>query len=75
MPKHSEAAIAGYLINIDGIPGEELETGPMGSQYTWQPVMEPASIKLGYPVQASELTYQLDIAIWKAGRGPFSGRE
>ena len=74
MPKKPENAIAGYLVNSDGIPGSYLTHGPMGAQYTWQPVMEPTSIKLGYPVKASELAYQLDIAIWKAGRGPFPGR-
>ena len=75
MSKQPESAIAGYLVNIDGIPSNNLAHGPMGAQYTWEPVMEPTGIKLGYPVKASELTYQLDIAIWKAGRGPFPGRE
>ena len=75
MPKQPERAIAGYLVNTDGIPADNRDAAPMADQYTWQPVMKPTAIKLGYPVQASELTYQLDIAIWKAGRGPFPGRE
>jgi len=75
MPKQPERAIAGYLVNIDGIPANNRNAAPVADQYTFTPVMEPALVKLGYPVQASELTYQLDIAIWKAGRGPFPGRE
>lgn len=31
----------------------------------------PASIKLGYPITVKELRYQIQIGIWKAGRGPF----
>jgi hypothetical protein len=31
----------------------------------------PAPIKIGYPVTVRELRYQLKLAIWKAGRGPF----
>jgi hypothetical protein len=30
----------------------------------------PASIKLDYPITVKELQYQIQIAIWKLGRGP-----
>ena len=31
-------------------------------------------IHLEYPVQVRELAYQLKVALWKAGRGPFPGK-
>lgn len=31
----------------------------------------PAPIKIAYPITVGELGYQLKLAIWMAGRGPF----
>ena len=55
----------GYLFNMEGDYGEEPDKG-----FVWVQVSEPADIKIGYPVKVAELSYQLRVGIWKAGRGP-----
>lgn len=55
----------GYIFNMVGDYGENFDGG-----YVWVPVKNPADIKLGYPIKAAELSYQIEVAIWKAGRGP-----
>ena len=66
MPSPKPAPISdGYIFNMTGDYGENFDGG-----YVWVPVTNPADIKLGYPIKAEELSYQIEVAIWKAGRGP-----
>ena len=66
MPSPNLAPINdGYIFNMTGDYGENFDGG-----YVWVPVNNPADIKLGYPIKAAELSYQIEVAIWKAGRGP-----
>ena len=55
----------GYIFNMTGDYGENFDGG-----YVWVPVNNPTSVKMGYPIKAEELSYQIEIAIWQAGRGP-----
>ena len=61
--KHS--ANEGFIFNMTGDYGEGNDCG-----YVWVAVPKQSNIKLGYPVTAGELSYQIEVAIWQAGRGP-----
>ena len=65
MPSPKPAPISdGYIFNRTGDYGENFDGG-----YVWVPVTNP-TVELGYPIKAAELSYQIEVAIWKAGRGP-----
>ena len=53
----------GVIFNMDGKHGDNFDNG-----YVWIPIEKP--IQMGYPITAKELGYQIQVGIWKAGRGP-----
>lgn len=62
-------------INDNGISNMTGDYGDdTGEGYVRVRANSTADIKLGYPITAGELSYQIEVAIWQAGRGPHPDR-